>query len=80
MNPYKHYTAFDNLQDYERRENNSKKKQAKNDEQLLTEAPKTLLDGEKLQEFGQQQYVFKPEVKQLAQINAPTQLNLKGIV
>ena len=79
INPYKHYSAFDTFQEAKNRQP-AKKREEKRQQDVITEAPETIMQGDTLQHYEQRQYNFKPAMKELPQIMLPTDLTLKGIV
>lgn len=79
INPYKHYSAFDTFLEAKSRQP-AKRKEEKRNQDVITEAPETIMQGDTLQHYEQRQYNFKPALKELPQIMLPTDLSLKGIV
>ena len=79
INPYKHYSAFDTFQEARNRQPN-KRREEKKQQEVITEAPESIQQGDTLQHYEQREYNFKPAIKELPQIMLPTDLTLKGIV
>ena len=79
INPYKHYSAFDTFQEAKNRQP-AKRKEDKRQQEVITEAPESIMQGDTLQHYEQREYNFKPAIKELPQIMLPTDLTLKGIV
>jgi len=73
-NPYRTYAQFDNLAGHAQVQSQINKKKIIEDRDKinLAEAPRTLVEGEMIQKYNTQDYRFKPQMKELPQLKAPT--------
>jgi len=79
-NPYQNYQYINNTESNIHRNLTSKKTQKNKGQIDLTDAPKTLVEGDVLQQFRTEEHRFIPAVKELPQLNVRAQLDLHGIV
>ena len=81
INPYKHYIPIDNLALHQE-EKRAKGPKKDMEEIILQQAPKTLKEKERLELYESEGYEYKPEYKQLGNLNLQSGLDqfLGGIV
>jgi len=80
LNPYQNYQYINNTESNIQRNLPLKKNQKNKGAIDLTEAPKTLLEGDVLQQFRTEEHRFIPAAKELPQLKVRDQLDLAGIV
>lgn len=79
-NPYQNYQYINNTESNIHRNLHWKKAQKNKAVIDLTDAPKTLVEGDVLQQFRTEEHKFKPVTKELPQLKVRDQLDLQGIV
>eukprot|EP01091_Cochliopodium_minus_P011330 TRINITY_DN3178_c0_g1_i1.p1 TRINITY_DN3178_c0_g1~~TRINITY_DN3178_c0_g1_i1.p1 ORF type:complete len:478 (+),score=189.19 TRINITY_DN3178_c0_g1_i1:168-1436(+) len=70
-NPYKKYLSFDNLENTNRR-----LKEKEDENRLLTEAPKTVKEGDNMPENSQESVTYRPVLGQVPSLDLPNTLPL----